>query len=60
MSCLTRKFHEQFLGEGIPAMVFPYPTCDVRLHRIIAPESVKALKEPAVPPAVLLGGEAGR
>src|SRR5438128_2723694 len=34
--------------------------CDVRLHRIIAPESVKTLKEPAVPPAVLLGGEAGR
>jgi hypothetical protein len=34
--------------------------CDVRLHRIIAPKSVKTLKEPAVPPAVLLGGEAGR
>jgi len=34
--------------------------CDVRLHRIIAPESVKTLKGPAVPPAVLLGGEAER
>src|SRR5947209_17362237 len=26
LSCLTRKFHEQFLGEGTPVMVFSYPT----------------------------------